>query len=74
MIKNVNVNEDKYLEILIDQVLPAIHDKYPNLEQTLHTQHDNPGPQIHPQHETSAIEMSIIAAPDLNINNLHLFA
>ena len=84
VVKNVTVDAQAYLDMLCDEVLPAIHQKFPNLDVQIKIQQDNAGPHVDPLDATwrEAVESTGVDielynqpanSPDLNINDLGFF-
>ena len=84
VVKNVTVDAQAYFDMLCDNVLPAIHQKFPNLEAKILIQQDNAGPHLDPLDATwreavgsSGVDIELYNqpanSPDLNINDLGFF-
>ena len=70
--------------MLCDNALPAIHQKFPNLDANIRIQQDNAGPHLDPLDttwreavESSGVDIEVYNqpanSPDLNINDLGFF-
>lgn len=84
VVKNVTVDANAYFDMLCNNVLPAIHAKFPNVDIQLSLQQDNASPHMDPLDETwreacetSGIDVRVFNqpanSPDLNINDLGFF-
>lgn len=82
--KPVNINQDVYREMLIDNVLPAILTKFPDMNATIVLQQDNAGPHIDAEDpnwveavEQTGWDIDLTFqppnSPDLNVNDLGFF-
>lgn len=84
VVKPQNIDKDVYREMLIDNVLPAILEKFPDTNATIIVQQDNAGPHIQPDDpdwleavESTGWDINLNFqppnSPDLNVNDLGFF-
>jgi hypothetical protein len=84
VIKTVNVDKDRYREMLLDRVLPAIFEKFPDSEASIVVQQDNAGPHISPDDDdflemvqqsgwNISLKFQPPNSPDMNLNDLGFF-
>lgn len=83
-IKSIDVDRDAYCNKIIDDFIPALTDKHPDLEERIVLQQDNAKPHIFPDDATfvdacmeqglqMVIENQPPNSPDFNVNDLGLF-